>query len=94
MVSDAVRRHQCVEPKKTPEEGYHLMEDMTDKAMAWVSQQKALAPDKPFFVYFAPAATTLRITCPRNGPTNTWANLTKAGTNCVKKPSFGKRSLG
>src|ERR1700757_727532 len=46
-----------VETKKTPEEGYHLMEDMTDKAMAWVSQQKALAPDKPFFVYFAPGAT-------------------------------------
>jgi len=46
-----------VEPGKTPEEGYHLMEDMTDKAMAWVSQQKALAPDKPFFVYFAPGAT-------------------------------------
>ena len=33
-----------VEPKKTPEEGYHFMEDMTDKAMAWMSQQKALAP--------------------------------------------------
>jgi arylsulfatase len=30
---------------------------MTDKAMAWISQQKALAPDKPFFVYFAPGAT-------------------------------------
>ena len=46
-----------VEPKKTPEEGYHFMEDMTDKAMAWIAQQKALAPDKPFFVYFAPGAT-------------------------------------
>src|SRR5438552_15121378 len=46
-----------VEPDKTPEEGYHFMADMTDKAMAWVSQQKALAPDKPFFVYFAPGAT-------------------------------------
>jgi arylsulfatase A-like enzyme len=46
-----------VELKKTPEEGYHLMEDMTDKAMTWISQQKALAPDKPFFVYFAPGAT-------------------------------------
>jgi arylsulfatase A-like enzyme len=46
-----------VEPKKTPEEGYHLVEDMTDKAMAWISQQKALASDKPFFVYFAPGAT-------------------------------------
>ncbi len=46
-----------IEAPKTPEEGYHLMEDMTDKAMNWVSQQKALAPDKPFFVYFAPGAT-------------------------------------
>jgi len=46
-----------VEPKKTPEEGYHLMEDMTDKAIDWISQQKALAPDKPFFAYFAPGAT-------------------------------------
>jgi arylsulfatase A-like enzyme len=46
-----------VEVKKTPEEGYHFMEDMTDKAMSWIGQQKALTPDKPFFVYFAPGAT-------------------------------------
>jgi arylsulfatase A-like enzyme len=46
-----------VEPKKTPEQGYHLMEDMTDKAMNWIGQAKALASDKPFFVYFAPGAT-------------------------------------
>ena len=46
-----------VEPKKTPEQGYHLVEDMTDKAVTWISQQKALTPDKPFFVYFAPGAT-------------------------------------
>ena len=46
-----------VEPKKTPEEGYHFMEDMTDKAIAWIGQQKVLIPDKPFFAYFAPGAT-------------------------------------
>jgi arylsulfatase len=46
-----------VEPSKTPEEGYHFMADMTDKAIAWIGQQKALMPDKPFFVYFAPGAT-------------------------------------
>jgi arylsulfatase len=46
-----------VEVKKTPEEGYHFMEDMTDKAIGWIGQQKALIPDKPFFVYFAPGAT-------------------------------------
>jgi arylsulfatase A-like enzyme len=46
-----------VEVKKTPEEGYHLVDDMTDKAINWIGQQKALIPDKPFFVYFAPGAT-------------------------------------
>ena len=46
-----------MEPGKTPEEGYHFTEDMTDKAIKWVRQQKALLPDKPFFVYFAPGAT-------------------------------------
>jgi arylsulfatase A-like enzyme len=46
-----------VEPNKTPEEGYHLMEDMTDKAIKWIRQQKTLMGDKPFFVYFAPGAT-------------------------------------
>jgi arylsulfatase A-like enzyme len=46
-----------IEVKKTPEEGYHFMEDMTDKALNWIGQQKALIPDKPFFVYFAPGAT-------------------------------------
>ena len=47
----------AIEPPKTPEEGYHFTEDMTDKAIAWIHQQKALTPDKPFFVYFAPGAT-------------------------------------
>ena len=46
-----------VEPEKTPEEGYHLTEDLADRAIDWIRTQKALAPDKPFFVYFAPGAT-------------------------------------
>jgi len=46
-----------VEPDRTPEEGYHFTEDMTDRAIEWVRQQKALMADKPFFVYFAPGAT-------------------------------------
>ncbi len=46
-----------IEPSSTPEQGYHFTEDMTDKAIAWVRQQKALMGDKPFFMYFAPGAT-------------------------------------
>ncbi|WP_250030210.1 arylsulfatase [Paractinoplanes maris] len=46
-----------VEPRTTPEQGYHLTEDLTDKAIAWLGQQTALAADKPFFLYWAPGAT-------------------------------------
>jgi len=46
-----------VEPPATPEEGYHLTDDLADRACNWVRQQKALMPDKPFFMYFAPGAT-------------------------------------
>ncbi len=37
--------------------GYNFMTDMTDQAIAWMKFQKALTPDKPFFIYFAPGAT-------------------------------------
>ena len=46
-----------IEPPATPEEGYHLTEDLADHAISWVRQQKALMPDKPFFMYFSPGAT-------------------------------------
>ena len=47
-----------VEPdRRRAEEGYHFTEDMTDQAIDWIRQQKALMPDKPFFVYYAPGAT-------------------------------------
>ncbi len=46
-----------VEPPATPGEGYHLTEDLADRAVSWVYQQKALMPDRPFFMYFAPGAT-------------------------------------
>lgn len=47
----------AVEPPATAEEGYHLTEDLADRACGWIRQQKALMPDRPFFAYFAPGAT-------------------------------------
>jgi len=44
-----------VELPKDPQ--YHFMTDMTDKAVSWIKLQKALTPDKPVFIYFAPGAT-------------------------------------
>jgi arylsulfatase A-like enzyme len=45
-------------PIETPKDpNYHFMTDMTNQAIHWTQGMKALTPDKPFFVYFAPGAT-------------------------------------
>ena len=36
---------------------YNFDYDMADKAIQWIGMQKAVAPDKPFFCYYAPGAT-------------------------------------
>jgi arylsulfatase len=47
-----------VTPVELPEDpNYHFMTDMTNQSIAWMKYQKALAPEKPFFIYFAPGAT-------------------------------------
>ena len=43
-----------IEPPHDPK--YHFMTDMTDHAIAWMRYEKALTPDRPFFIYFAPGA--------------------------------------
>jgi arylsulfatase len=45
-----------VEPPKTPEEGYHVTEDITDKAISFIADTKQVAPNKPFFLYYATGA--------------------------------------
>ena len=69
-----------IEPPKTPAEGYHLTEDLTDKAISWAPHQKSLMGDKPFFMYFAPARPTRRTMSPRSGSTGTRAGSRTAGT--------------
>jgi arylsulfatase len=38
-------------------DGRHLSAQITDKAIAYIDRQKKAAPDKPFFLYYAPGAT-------------------------------------
>src|SRR5438876_7645740 len=53
---DLVYDHHQVEPPKSPEEGYHLTEDLADKAIQFVSDAKQVAPDKPFYLHFCTGA--------------------------------------
>ena len=45
-----------VEPPLSPEEGYHLTEDLASQAIRMVQDQQQAAPGKPFFLYLATAA--------------------------------------
>jgi arylsulfatase len=49
-----VENYDAVEPPHDPR--YHLTEDMVDKALAWIDNRQAFAPDKPFLMYWAPGA--------------------------------------
>jgi arylsulfatase len=79
-----------VEPERTPEEGYHFTEDMTDHAIAWIQQQKALMPDKPFFAYFAPGATH----APHHVPTE-WSDKYQGrfdkGWDALREETFARQ---
>ena len=61
---DLVYDNHPVEQPYSPEEGYHLTTDLTDKALEFIRDAKAVAPDKPFFLYYAPG----RLPCPPSRP--------------------------
>lgn len=51
-----VRNTTVVLPPKSPEEGYHLSEDLAEDAIRWLQTHQATRPDQPFFMYWASGA--------------------------------------
>ena len=54
---DLVYDNHQVEPPRTPEEGYHLTEDLVDKAIEFVADARQVDPDKPFYLHLCFGAT-------------------------------------
>jgi arylsulfatase A-like enzyme len=54
---DLVYDNHQVEPPATPEEGYHLSEDLVDKAIEFIADAKQIDPDKPFYLHLCFGAT-------------------------------------
>jgi arylsulfatase A-like enzyme len=48
-----VRNTTVVAPPRTPEEGYHLSEDLADDAISWLRRHRAFDANRPFFMYWA-----------------------------------------
>ena len=53
---DLIYDNHPVDQPAQPEDGYHLTVDLTDKALEFIQDGKAVAPDKPFCLYFTPGA--------------------------------------
>jgi len=80
----------AVEPNRSPQEGYHFMEDMTDRAINWIRYSKAVAPRKPVFTYFAPGAAH----APHHAP-KAWrekfAGQFDAGWDAVREATYRRQ---
>jgi arylsulfatase A-like enzyme len=53
---DLVYDNHPVDQPRSLAEGYHLTEDITDRALEFIKDAKTIAPGKPFFLYYAPGA--------------------------------------
>ena len=88
---DLVYDNHPVDQPTSPEEGYHLTEDLTDKALEFIKDAKAIAPDKPFFLYYAPGAAH----APHHAPEGVGRPATRAGSTwatrrCASRPWPGR----
>jgi arylsulfatase A-like enzyme len=79
-----------VEPERTPAEGYHLTEDLVDKAISFIADSQQVAPDKPFFLYFATGAMHAPHHVPRE-----WADRYKGqfddGWDAYRERTFARQ---
>lgn len=66
---DLVYDNHPVDQPSSPEEGYHFTDDITDKAITFIVDAKSIAPEKPFFLYYAPGACH----APHHAPTE-WSD--------------------
>jgi len=87
---DLVYDNHPVEQPSLPDEGYHFSVDITDKAISFIHDAKAVAPEKPFFLYYCPGAAH----APHHAPKE-WADKYKGrfdmGYEVYREQVFAKQ---
>ncbi|MDD0972524.1 arylsulfatase [Pseudomonas fontis] len=85
---------QPVEPATRPEQGYHLTSDLADRAINYIHTQASVAPDKPWFIYWAPGAAH----APHHAPQayiDKYKGKFDAGWDAYREAAFAKqKALG
>ena len=84
-----VQDNQFIDPPKR--EGYHLTEDLVDRAIAYIRDQQQASTGRPFFAYVALGAAHAPLHAPKAISTSTRAASTRAGTRCGTRPTAGRR---
>jgi arylsulfatase len=54
---DLTKDNTHIEPPGTPEEGYHISEDLADQAIGMILEAHVAAPEKPFYMYYSTGAS-------------------------------------
>ena len=78
------------QPPRTPEEGYHLSEDLADQAIKCVIDAHVNAPEKPFFLYYAPGAGHAPHHAPREW-TDRYAGTFDDGWDAYREKVFARQ---
>ncbi len=89
-----VRDNSPVEQPRSPEEGYHLTEDLVDESLRMVRDQQASADGKPFFLYLAPGTAHAPHQVPQEWA-DEYAGVFDDGWEAVRQRTFDRqRELG
>ena len=91
---DLVYDNHLVDQPKTPEEGYHLSVDLTDKAIEFIMDAKVVAPEKPFFLYYALGACHAPHHAPKEWIEKYKGKFDSATRRCATRRSPGRSSSG
>ena len=87
--------HDGVAQVEIPDDpNYHLNTDMANQAVAWLKFQKAMTPDKPLFIYYAPGAVHAPHHVPQEWIAKWKGKFDRAGTNCARKRWPARSRLG
>ena len=78
----------AVPPPRTPEQGYHLSEDLADRAIRYLGDVRSVEPDQPFFLYFATGACH----SPHHAPPRVDRALPRAGSTAAGTRGATRRS--
>jgi arylsulfatase A-like enzyme len=87
---DLVYDNHQVEPPRTPEEGYHLTEDLVDKAVEFIADADQVDPDKPFYLHLCFGATHAPHHVPREWA-DKYAGAFDDGWDAYRETTFARQ---